>query len=167
MPQSMLCTQCYQISVPETVLSGSDFKELVAWCCLALPGFVYCSWRHWNRAKACPSCGSHVLMRESRASLARRDPQGQSLRIPTRIRSESDPVSWPDPFQTPRGRLRQGLSGALPATLALLALLCAAFDWLPPVEVASLGGLALAFATVWVVKHAVPIARLQQRNDRT
>ncbi len=75
-------------------------------------------------------------------------------------------MSWPSPFQTPRRRLRQGLPGALPAILALLAWLCAALDWLPAAAVAAFAGIALVLSTTWVVTQAVPIARLQQRADR-
>ena len=49
LPLRMLCTECLHLGEPDTVLEGSDRVELLAWCCFALPGLVYCWWRHLCR----------------------------------------------------------------------------------------------------------------------
>lgn len=161
----MLCTQCQHIAVPETVLSGSDFAELVGWSCLALPGYLYCFWRHWNRAKACPRCGSHALMRQSRASRARiGSPVLPPPSIP--IRNESGPVRWPAPLQAPRARLRNGFVGTIPSMLAIASCLFGAFGWLSPTVIATLIVLAFLSSAAWVVHQGLQLARLQTSSAR-
>jgi hypothetical protein len=161
----MLCTQCHEVAVPDTVISGSDFAELVGWSCLAVPGWIYCLWRHWNRSKACPSCGSQALMRQSRASLAR---MGQVLppAAPTRIRNETGPVRWPAPFRYPLIRLRKGTLGALPGTLALLSWLCGAMGWLSFNAIAGVAGIALLLSLTWVIHNGIRLARLESVLSR-
>ena len=56
----MLCTECRHMGEPDTVLEGSDRVELAGWCLLAVPGLLYCGWRHLNRFKVCPRCGSNA-----------------------------------------------------------------------------------------------------------
>jgi hypothetical protein len=109
-----------ELEVPETVLPGSDFVELVSWCCFGLPGLVYCALRHLNRYKACVRCGSVALMREARASAARRLPDAPPLSGP-RVRNVAGPVSWPPSLATPRVRLRKGAGGAILLSFALAA----------------------------------------------
>jgi hypothetical protein len=67
----MLCTACGRIDTPDTRVAGSDVLELVLWALLVVPGLVYCGWRHAQRSRICPHCGSAALMRESRASRQR------------------------------------------------------------------------------------------------
>ena len=69
--QRMMCVDCGHVGVPDTLLPGSDFLELVLWSCLALPGLLYCGARHWLRMKACAQCGGASLLRESRAAALR------------------------------------------------------------------------------------------------
>jgi hypothetical protein len=161
----MLCTQCQNVAVPETVLSGSDFAELVGWSCLVLPGWLYCYWRHWNRSKACPDCGSHALMRQSRASAARMSGL-PPLPTVTRIRNETGPVRWPPPFRSPRTRLRDGTLGVLPALLALLSWLCGAMGWGSSNTVATVAGFALMASIAWVIHYGLRLARLEAKLSR-
>ena len=161
----MLCTECQAVTVPETVLSGSDFAELVAWSCLVVPGYLYCLWRHWNRAKACPSCGSHALMRQSKASRARLGtPNVDALSV--RVRNETGPVRWPAPLRAPRERLRNGLVGTVPPMLALLSWLCAAVGWLSLGALVVLAAVAFTCSLVWVIHHGLQLARLQVTLSR-
>ena len=159
----MLCTHCHEVTVPETVLSGSDFAELVAWSCFALPGYLYCAWRHWNRVKARPECGSHALMRESRASRARNAAVEDAW---DRVRNEDGPARWPRGLRSPRQRLRIGLLGALPAGLALLAWLCDALGWVSePPWLVSVLGLGLSLSGLWVVANGLRVARLELARE--
>lgn len=66
----MMCTECFRMEEPDTIIEGSDRKELLLWFCGLAPGFLYCYWRHNNRVKICPHCSSGELIRE--ASAARR-----------------------------------------------------------------------------------------------
>ena len=159
----MLCTDCLELSVPETLLPGSDFAELVAWCCFGLPGLVYCGWRHLQRVKACAHCGSPQLMREARASAARRLPDAPPTFAPP-VRNTTGPVSWPAALATPRARLRRGALGAGFLTAALAAFLLGTLEVVPP-RLAFAGMLAATGATLlWLVRHAFQLART--RNVR-
>jgi hypothetical protein len=64
----MLCTACGRTDAPDMRVAGSDLVELVLWVLLLVPGLLYCGWRHLQRSRVCPHCGSAALMRESRAS---------------------------------------------------------------------------------------------------
>jgi hypothetical protein len=104
----MLCTECLHIGSPENALEGSDRVEAVAWCLFALPGLLYCGWRHATRFKVCSRCGSDALMRESRAAASR-----HALATPTADDSPSPHRSkggfaWPHAFGSTRARLRSG-----------------------------------------------------------
>jgi len=117
----MLCIHCSYVGEPETLLGGSDVLELIGWCCLALPGLLYCAWRHSQRLKACHLCGSTALMRQTRAAAARNGPQAAAE---SRVRSLGFfPVTWPRRLATPRARMRRG---ALPGLLSAGALAVAA-----------------------------------------
>jgi hypothetical protein len=161
----MLCTQCNEVAVPDTVIPGSDFAELVGWSCLAVPGWLYCLWRHWNRSKACPNCGSQALMRQSRASAARMG-QLSPMQTPLGIRNETGPVRWPAPFRFPRARLRNGTLGALPGSLALLSWLCGAMGWLSLSAIATVASVALLLSLAWVIHNGIRLARLESALAR-
>ena len=70
MASRMLCTDCFETSHPQTLLAGSDRIEMVAWLCFALPGWLYCWWRHMLRIKVCGVCGGSSLVREARVAAA-------------------------------------------------------------------------------------------------
>jgi hypothetical protein len=38
----MMCTDCFRTAEAHTLLEGSDLAEMLAWCCFALPGLLYC-----------------------------------------------------------------------------------------------------------------------------
>jgi hypothetical protein len=114
----MLCTECFETSHPETSLAGSDRIEMVAWLCFALPGWLYCCWRHALRIKVCGVCGSRSLVREARAA-AVREPEALTEPAP-RVSNLNGPVRWPRPFSTPRDRLHAGAPGVLASLVALL-----------------------------------------------
>lgn len=146
MPLRMLCMQCHALEEPETVLEGSDRIELLAWSVLMVPGFAYCAWRHLGRAKACPRCGSQVLMRESRAAQARRPSLWRDPESEPRFRDAGD-FRWPRPLASPRQRLRIGGLGAALVLLASVAWLAALVDPTPArysLEIASLCWLAVS-----------------------
>jgi hypothetical protein len=156
----MLCVQCYEFAEPDTVLEGSDRIELVAWCCFLVPGLVYCAWRHLSRVKACPGCGSHVLMRESRAAAARRALRAEAEPEP-RVRQVGD-FQWPPPLAAPRRRLRIGSRGALLVALASAAWLAAAVDPTPARHAAELATLCWLAVTVWLARQ---LQRLMSSRD--
>jgi hypothetical protein len=99
----MLCADCQTVSVPETVLEGSDRTELLSWICLGLPGWLYCSWRHVLRQKVCAQCGSGAVIRE--ATRSRRVEAGPPRWTRGRI---TEPRRWPRALATPRERLLHG-----------------------------------------------------------
>jgi hypothetical protein len=154
----MLCTACLHTGVPDTVLDGSDRVELVAWCLLALPGWVYCAWRHLQRGKVCARCGSDALMRESRAAAARRS--GWAVDAgDSRVHSRRAGLAWPRPFGSTRARLRSG-------SVAVLLIACAGAAWLagalelapatPALQTAGASGLLCAS---WLARLAYQLAR--------
>jgi len=109
----MLCTDCSDVSVPDTVLEGSDLLELLGWACLVVPGLLFCLWRHFLRIKVCPHCGSGSLIREARAVALRRPPDAPPSSGP-RVRSLSGRVHWPRGLHAPRTRLwRLGVGASL------------------------------------------------------
>ena len=115
----MLCTECFETSHPQTLLVGSDRLEMAGWLCFALPGWLYCAWRHALRIKACGVCGGVELIRESRAAAVRSAPV-PGPDVPGPVRNLCGPVRWRRPFATPRARLAVGAPGALAALLAAL-----------------------------------------------
>jgi len=123
----MLCTDCFETSHPQTLLAGSDRIEMVAWLCFALPGWLYCWWRHMLRIKVCGVCGGSSLVREARAAAAN-DPNANCALPAPVVRNLQGPVRWPRPFATPRDRLHAGSLGAIASILALLGGLLAAAD---------------------------------------
>ncbi len=155
----MLCTECLHVGEPDTLLDGSDRVELAAWCCFALPGLLYCGWRHLQRSKVCPECGSGALMRESRAAAARRAPQA-SPADGARVYSLSGlSFAWPQPLGSTRLRLRHGSVGALLLAFGASAWLLGVLDVAPEAEAlqaASVGGLLSA---TWLARQIQRITR--------
>jgi hypothetical protein len=169
----MLCMQCYELDEPDTVLDGSDRAEFTAWCCFLVPGLLYCAWRHLSRVKACPRCGSHALMRESRAAAARRSLRDEVQAEP-RFRHRAD-FQWPRPLASPRRRLRIGGLGALLVVVASASWLAAVADPTPArhaLEVATLCWLAVSlwlarqFQRLVVGRHDAGCAAWDERGRR-
>jgi len=104
MSRRMMCTLCFETAEPDTVVEGSDLAEMFGWLCFAVPGWLYCLWRHALRSRACPSCGGASLIREARAAQARFAPPS----IPARVRSASGASRWPRALAHPRDRLLHG-----------------------------------------------------------
>jgi hypothetical protein len=152
MPQRMLCTDCLHVAVPDTLLEGFDVLELLGWLCLAVPGLVYCWWRHLNRHKVCPLCGGMDLVREARAAAARRLPDAEPSDGP-RIHTLSQAVDWPRALRTPRARLR---SGSVAAVLLGLALAAHATQAAPPI---ALGSVLLCVG--WIALQLVQVSRMR------
>lgn len=120
MSRRMMCTLCFETAEPETVLEGSDIAEIFSWLCFAIPGWLYCLWRHTLRSKVCPTCGGESLIREARAAQLRMAPPS----TPPRVRSASGAVRWPHSLASPRDRLLHGgVAAALFGSLALGSLL--------------------------------------------
>ena len=154
----MLCTACNETAEPDTVIAGSDLVEMLAWLCLAVPGWLYCWWRHSARLKVCAHCGSDSLIREARAAQARR--LQTEPRVVQRVRNAYGPDRWPRPLATPRDRLRHGGIGAvLIAGLVLFGMLSAV-----PQPPESAVGAAVSFGTlsaIWLIVETARIVRLQ------
>jgi len=148
----MLCTDCFETSRPQTLLVGSDRLEMAGWLCFALPGWLYCAWRHALRIKACGVCGGHSLVREARAAAAR-DPAAPTA-APPPVHSLRGPVRWPRSLATPRDRLQAGTPGVLAGSGALLAVLMTAAGSSPtwPFVLSLLGSVTLGAA--WLARHA-------------
>lgn len=104
MSRRMMCTLCFETAEPETVLEGSDLAEIFSWLFFAVPGWLYCLWRHMLRSKVCATCGGTSLIREARAAQLR----AASPTRPPRIRSASGSVRWPEALAHPRDRLVHG-----------------------------------------------------------
>jgi hypothetical protein len=127
MKTRMMCTDCLRTAEADTLLEGSDTIELLAWCCLALPGLFYCWWRHALRIKICAFCGGRELVREARAAAARQ-PQSAPSEWQAPVRSAPARFDWPDAFANPRDRLRHGSVMALLAGTFIVSLVPAALD---------------------------------------
>jgi hypothetical protein len=154
----MLCTACNETAEPDTVIEGSDLVEMLSWLCLAIPGWLYCWWRHSARLKVCAHCGSDSLIREARAAQARGLPT--EPRVVQRVRNAYGPDRWPQPLATPRDRLRHGGIGAvLIAGLVMFGMLSAI-----PQPPDSAVGAAVSFGTlsaIWLIVETTRIVRLQ------
>ena len=158
MAAPMLCTDCFQTGEADTLLEGSDRLEMLAWCCLAVPGLLYCWWRHALRIKVCAHCGGGDLVRQARAAQLRAT-RIAPLSSGPRVRNLTGPVRWPRALATPRERLRQG---GLPAALASATAFCALLAALGPPGPEALGltGAALAAACgLWISRLGVRIAK--------
>ena len=153
----MLCMQCFEMAKPDTVLEGSDRIEFIAWCCFLVPGLIYCAWRHLNRVKACPECGSHALMRESRAATARRAVWADSDSEPRF--SGGGSFEWPSLLASPRRRLRMGSLGALLVTIAACAWLAALVDPTPASHALEAATLSWLVVTTWLARQFQRLVR--------
>jgi len=152
----MLCTACAQTDEPDTLVAGSDLVEMLGWLCLAVPGWLYCLWRHGVRLKVCAHCGSNSLIREARAAQARRFPT--EPRIVRRVRSARGRDRWPQPLATPRERLRHGGVGAI----FIAGLVVFGISSATPQASDDAVGAALAFgalSTVWLIFETARIVR--------
>ncbi len=160
MKPRMLCTDCGALDHPNTLLEGSDLVEMAGWLCFALPGWLYCWWRHTLRIKVCRDCGGRELVREARAAAAQNPvPEPESGVV--RIVNLAGPVRWPRGLTAPRERLRQG---TLAVVLWLACLGSAALSlsgWLPADALFAVAPpLALA-GSAWVGRQAWRVARVQ------
>jgi len=154
----MLCTACNETAEPDTVITGSGLVEMLGWLCLAVPGWLYCWWRHSVRLKVCAHCGSDSLIREARAAQARR-PRTEPRAVQS-VQYERGSDHWPRALATPRDRLRHGGIGAL-LVMGLVAFAMLGAIPRPP---ESAVGAALSFGTlsaIWLIFEATRIVRLQ------
>jgi hypothetical protein len=154
----MLCTACNETAEPDTVIAGSDLVEMLGWLCLAVPGWLYCWWRHSTRLKVCAHCGSDSLIREARAAQARR--LQTEPRAVQRVRNAHGPDRWPRPLATPRDRLRDGGIGTV--LVAGLVLFGTSSATSQPSEgavgaVVSFG----ALSAIWLIVEIARIVRLR------
>jgi len=157
-PMRMLCTGCWRTARPDTRIPGSDRAELLAWCCLLLPGLVYGFWRHAGRTKVCPACGCADLVREARAARQR---AGEAVAWGGgRLRGGRD-VAWPLALGTPRERLRHGGFGALLFGALAVERLLAGLG--PPALEAGSSAASLPAAAVaaWLLYQALRVRRLR------
>jgi len=143
MKTRMMCTDCLRTAEADTLLEGSDTLELLGWCCFALPGLLYCWWRHVLRIKVCGHCGGRELVREARAAAARRPSLAPTLAA-TQVRSAPARFDWPRALAAPRDRLRHGgvvaaLASSFFASLALAWLDLAAGGTSPAIVTATAG----------------------------
>lgn len=153
----MLCTDCFETTHPETLLSGSDRVEMLGWLCFALPGWLYCAWRHALRIKICAVCGGTALVREAWAAAARAVERAEPA---PRVFNLRGPVRWPRPFSTPRERLRAGALGVLASIVALLGAAFAAAD----VAANSASSVSLAASAVLAATWLVRVVRIWRRT---
>jgi hypothetical protein len=156
----MMCTDCFRTAEADTLLEGSDLVEMLAWCCFALPGLLYCWWRHALRIKVCAFCGSRELVREARALAGRLPPQAPPSGGP-RVANLSGPVRWPRALATPRERLRHGgvvasLLGAFVTSAALAAL----GIWAGDGALAAGTGIAVACAA-WIAFQVIRVSQMR------
>ena len=57
----MICTDCGTAGKPKRHVPGSILIEIVAWCCLLVPGILYSLWRHSTTTKGCPACQGKMV----------------------------------------------------------------------------------------------------------
>jgi hypothetical protein len=107
----MLCARCQETEVPDVRVPGSDRAELVAWCCLLLPGLLYAAWRHANQRRVCARCGSSEVLRVTRAArrMRRAVEASPSTRQPELLFAAPH-LPW---MGTPLARLRHALRGGV------------------------------------------------------
>ena len=151
-----LCTECHEISHPDTVLDGSDRMELVGWLLLAVPGLVYCWWRHAAPSWTCVHCGSEALVRASK-----RSKDAPPMR--PRVRSRRGEIEWPQALATPRERMLHGGAGAALFIATLMA------SWLAAMARVSIGqslGLSLMFAASWSLWLGYEVVRVVRSKAR-
>ena len=154
----MLCTDCFRTAEADTVLEGSDVAEMLGWCFFALPGLIYCWWRHALRIKVCSHCGGGHLVRQARAAQLREPIQAPPSAGP-RVRNLTGPVRWPRALATPRERLRHGSVAALLETLLLISLAAVVLGFAtgaPVTAAIAIFGIANA---AWILYEGVRISQ--------
>jgi hypothetical protein len=154
----MQCARCGQIDVPDLLVPGSDRVEVLAWCCLLLPGLLYALWRHASRRRICAGCGSTQVLRVTRATRRQRREQDPSppARQP-QLRFAAPRLAWLAP---PLARLRHAArGGALAGVAGVFALL--SVDWVA-VEPASVASAPQSSAG----HQALPPKRAQRECER-
>lgn len=157
MAQRMLCTDCLRTDVPDTAVEGSDRLEILAWCCFALPGLLYCAWRHAARRKLCAHCGGGELIREARAAAARIVPSPAPR--PPRSLGGAAPVRWPLALQTPRERLHTGAVATALVFAPALVWLGGAARLADPATASLAAQLLLGLCATWLIRQLARIAR--------
>jgi len=162
MKTRMMCTDCLRTAEADTLLEGSDTVELFAWCCLALPGLLYCWWRHALRIKVCAFCGGRELVREARAAAARR-PAPAPSRFEAPVLSAPGRFDWPDAFAHPRDRLRHGSVIALLAATLVGSLAPAALDAAVDGTALGIAHATLLASVAWAAYQALRSA--QRRSE--
>lgn len=148
----MMCADCYEVDIPDTALEGSDLLELLGWCCLGVPGLLYCWWRHLNRSKICSFCGGAALVREARAAAERRGPAEPVSFVPrVMVLSGSRCIEWPRTLRTPRARLRSGGLGVLLLSIPLLTWALGSVSLAAPATVAAAVTVSTLLAASWLL----------------
>ncbi|MBW2418763.1 MAG: hypothetical protein JRH19_09470 [Deltaproteobacteria bacterium] len=160
MAKRMLCTDCSEVSVPDTVLEGSDLLELIGWACFVLPGLLYSVWRHLLRFKVCPHCGSGDLMREARAAARRRQPDAYPS-SGRRVRSLSGDVHLPQGLHAPRTRLWRLGFGASLVVAAALTLALAMLQVLSSDPAVAISCAASLLGLSWLLVEIHRLSRVQ------
>ena len=160
MKPRMLCTDCFRTAEPDTLLEGSDRVEMLGWCCFAIPGLLYCWWRHALRIKLCPFCGGEDLVREARAAAARAPRQAPASDGP-RIFDGSGTRSWPRALAAPRDRLRHGGVVAALAGVWCLSVLLAALEFAAQAPAIAASNSTAAACAAWLLYQGVRIAKLR------
>jgi hypothetical protein len=154
----MMCADCYAVDIPDTVLEGSDLLELLGWCCMGIPGLLYCWWRHLNRSKICPACGGAALVREARAAAERRGPVEPLSFVPRIVvLAGSRRIDWPRALRTPRARLRNGSVGVLLLGISLFTWALGSMGMAAPATVTLALSLSTLLVASWLLYQlAVP-----------
>ena len=158
MKSRMMCTDCLRTAEADTLLEGSDTLELLGWCCLALPGLLYCWWRHALRIKVCAFCGGYELVREARAAAAR-CPQPAPSGWEAPVHSAPSRFDWPDAFANPRDRLRHGSVIGLLAVTLFASLVPAALDLPGDGTALVIANLTAAASVAWGAYQALRMAQ--------
>jgi hypothetical protein len=154
MQHRMMCADCYEVDVPDTALEGSDLLELLGWCCLGIPGLLYCWWRHLNRSKICPFCRGAALVREARASAERRGPAEPLSFVPRIIAlSGARRIEWPRALRAPRARLRSGSAGVLLLSTPLIVWALVSMGRAAPATVTVVISLLTLLIVPWLLQQ--------------
>jgi hypothetical protein len=161
MGHRMLCTSCLRTAEPDTLLEGSDLAEMLGWCAFALPGWLYCAWRHAARRKVCAFCGGGDLVREARAARRRRAPQAPPSWGP-RILAGSGPVRWPRALGSPRERLRQGAAGVVLASALLSTWALGSLSLVGAQATAATTGAVTLLCATWMLHQIARVSRLRR-----
>lgn len=58
----LICSQCGFVGSPKSGIKGNLLIEIMLWCFLLLPGFLYSIWRSSSRHSMCPKCKNSNLI---------------------------------------------------------------------------------------------------------